>query len=185
MFRWEVIGVSNIPAKGGVVIAANHASLWDPPILGSAIASRRWPVHFMAKEELFKSTVLGYIITKLHAFPVRRGTADRVAIRTAINLLQAGEVVSLFPEGTRSKNGQLGPAQPGAAMIAVKAGVPIIPAAIIGTNKIFSNHNWLPKVKVVFGKPIGVPDKADKEALGQLSETTMERIAELINDSFK
>lgn len=183
IFRLEVIGAGNIPLKGGIVIAANHVSLWDPPVLGTAIASRRWPIHFMAKEELFASPIFGYIITKLHTFPVRRGMADRAAIRTAVNLLETGEVVALFPEGTRSKNGHLGPAQPGVAMIAVKAGAPIIPAAIVNTNKILSAQSRLPKLKVIFGEPIIVPDKADKETLGEISRLTMAQIKALINQN--
>jgi len=185
-FRLEIIGANNLPRKGGVIIAANHVSLWDPPVLGTAIAGVRQPIHFMAKQELFSPKFFGYILKKLYTFPVRRGMADRNAIRTAIGLLEAGKVVALFPEGTRSKTGKLGPAQPGVAMIALKAGVPIVPAAIVGTNRIGKPPFWLPKLRVIFGQPITIPaGEADKNTIETVSQQTMAAIAALLNTGQK
>lgn len=177
-FRYEIIGAENIPVSGGAIIAANHISLWDPPVVGAGTIR---PIHFMAKEELFAVPLLKWIITKINAFPVRRGAADRTAIRYAIDLLKKGEILGLFPEGTRSKTGLLGKPEPGIAMIALKAGVPIIPAAIIGTNKIGKDGHILPKFIIKYGKPIIVAEgKADKEMMENLGATIMQEISSLL-----
>jgi len=179
-FRWKVSGVDNIPKNGGVLICANHISLLDPPVIATA-ASRH--LHFMAKEELFRIWGFGRIIRNLHAFPVRRGTADRTAIRTALGLLIAGEVVGMFPEGTRSKTGILGNPEPGVSLIAARSGVPIVPAAITGTNQFFRNGKILPQFSVRFGKPIPIErGKIDKEALDSLSQTIMSEIGNLLKE---
>mgnify|MGYP000237741949 CR=1 FL=1 len=125
--RLKVEGTENIPKDGPLVIASNHLSLLDPPVLGTA-ATRK--VHFMAKEELFVP-VLGTIYKILGAFPVRRGGADRAAIKHGIDILESGQVLAIFPEGTRSKTGELGKAQPGALMMASKAKATIVPACIM------------------------------------------------------
>jgi 1-acyl-sn-glycerol-3-phosphate acyltransferase len=179
-FRWKVIGAENVPVTGGVIIAANHISLWDPPVVGAAIPRR---IHFMAKEELFANRFFGWLISKLGAFPVKRGIADRTAIRTALTLLENGSVLGLFPEGTRSKNGILGAPEPGLAMLGVKAGVPVVPAAIIGTNKVFRDGQLLPQFKVIFGKPmILTRDNAGKDSLDIMSGKVMEEIGRLLTE---
>ena len=178
LFRWRVTGAENIPVSGGVIIASNHVSNFDPFVVGTAVARK---LHFMAKEELFVNPVMRVFIQWLGAFPVRRGASDRTAIRTAINLLENGNMVGLFPEGTRSKNGQLGQAEPGLAMIAAKAGATIIPTAVIGTNKVFRDGSLLPQFRVYFGEPIVVKkDKASKEDLEKISNTMMQEIRTLL-----
>ncbi|SDD38373.1 lysophospholipid acyltransferase family protein [Sporomusa acidovorans] len=177
VFRWQIIGAENIP-PGGVIIAANHISLWDPPVIGSALSRR---IHFMAKEELFTNRIFSWIITKLGAFPVKRGTADRTAIRTALTILEKGAVLGIFPEGTRSKNGKLGNPEPGLALLALKAGVPIIPTAVIGTNKVFSNGCLLPRFKVIFGNPIILSrSETVKESMEAMSSKVMTEIGNLL-----
>jgi len=177
-FRWKIIGVDNIPKQGGVLICANHVSNLDPPVLATAVPRA---VHYMAKDELFRIWAFGHIIRKLNAFPVRRGSADRTAIRTALGLLIAGEIVGIFPEGTRSKTGILGNPEPGVSLIAARAGVPIVPTAITGTNRIFSGGTILPQITIRFGKPISVEQgKIDKESLEQLSQTIMNEISNLL-----
>lgn len=181
LFRCEVAGVENIPRQGGVIIAANHLSNWDPPIAASFIPRY---VHFMAKQELFDVPVFGAIIRRLHAFPVRRGAADRTAIKSAIKLLTEGQCLGLFPEGTRSKNGELRKPEPGLALIAAKAQVPVVPTAVIGTNKIFSNGSFLPKVKIIYGEPLHIGDGTlDKALLQSFSEQVMLNIDNLIKNS--
>ncbi len=174
--RLRVEGTENIPKEGPLVIACNHLSLLDPPVLGTA-ASRK--VHFMAKEELFVP-VLGTIYKILGAFPVRRGGADRAAIKHGIEILESGQVLAIFPEGTRSKTGKLGKAQPGALMMASKAKATIIPACIIGTDYKRHGRIW-PKVTVRFGKPIPFPQDAvvSKELLLELTDDMMHHIASL------
>ena len=140
--RCEVYGRENIPAEGPVVIASNHLSLLDPPVLGAA-ATRK--VHFMAKSELFKPAWFGALIRKLGAFPVKRGEMDREAIKTGLAILKENKV-------TRSKTGELGRAGGGAFMMGVKRKAKIVPAYIYGTD--LSRHPGWPKVRVIFGKPI-------------------------------
>jgi 1-acyl-sn-glycerol-3-phosphate acyltransferase len=177
VFRWRTSGIENVPA-GGVIIAANHISLWDPPVIGTALPRK---VHFMAKEELFANPVFGWIISKLGAFPVKRGAADRTAIRTALRLLESGSILAIFPEGTRSKDGKLGSPEAGLALLALKSGVPIVPAAIIGTNKIFRDNQVLPKFRVIFGKPILLNrDIAGKESMEIMSTQVMAEISQLL-----
>lgn len=181
LFRCEVSGVENIPRQGGVIIAANHLSNWDPPIAAAFIPRH---VHFMAKQELFDVPLFGAIIRKLHAFPVRRGAADRTAIKSAIKLLTEGQCLGLFPEGTRSKNGELRKPEAGLALIATKAQVPVVPTAVIGTNRIFSNGSFFPKVKIIYGKPLHIDDGAlDKAVLQSFSEQVMLNIDKLIKNS--
>jgi 1-acyl-sn-glycerol-3-phosphate acyltransferase len=164
IFRWQVIGAEHIPKKGPVILCANHISLWDPPLLGAGIDR---PVHFMAKEELFRIPILSYFITKFGAFPVKRGAGDRAAIRTALKLLEDGKIFGIFPEGTRSKTGKLGPGMPGAAMFALKSEAVVIPVAIIG------NYKWFRPIKIVYGPPIDLSaQRAAKPGSDTLKETT-------------
>lgn len=176
-FRLHVSGLENLPA-GGVIVAPNHVSNFDPPVIGCALPRR---IHFMAKEELFKTPIFRWIITNLCAFPVRRGTADRGAIRNTLSLLAAGEIVGIFPEGTRSKTGQLGKPEAGLAMIAAKAAVPVVPTAVFGTNKVFSDGHILPQIRVVFGAPLYInPGRNDKEALEEFNAAVMQAISRLL-----
>jgi len=164
--RLEVHGEENIPQHGAVVLAINHLSLLDPPVVGEA-ANRR--VHYMAKAELFENPVFGYIIKCLGVFPVRRGAADKTAIKTGISYLKAQEVVAVFPEGTRSKNGKLGRVGSGAFMMAVAAKAEIVPVLIEGTD--LKRHRGWPKVKVTFGRTIAYDksQRATKECLAALN----------------
>ena len=174
--RLNVEGASNIPMDGPLVIASNHLSLLDPPVIGVA-ATRK--VHFMAKQELFVP-ILGDIYKALGAFPVRRGGADRAAIKHGIDILKDNKVLAIFPEGTRSKTGKLGKAEPGALMMASKAMATIVPCCVIGTDYGRQGRLW-PKVTVRFGKPIPFPKDAmvNKEFLHEMTETLMQRIAAL------
>jgi len=183
--RWQVIGRENIPRKGGVLLCANHVSYIDPPALGAG-ASRR--VHFMAKEPLFRVPVLGFLIKRVGAFPVRQHTADRTALKKAIELLQNGEVVAIFPEGTRNFNPQeLLPPEPGAGMIALKSRVPVVPVALINTEKLLPPHALFfrfAQIKVAYGKPVDLSDLYDKngrEAVEEAGKRIMAAISELLS----
>ena len=114
-FRAEIIGRENMPREGAVILAANHMSNWDPPFLACFLFR---PVSYMAKVELFKNPIFGAAITKCHAFPVKRGGADKSAIKTAVNVLKEGRCLGLFPEGTRSRDGHLKKAEAGVGLIA-------------------------------------------------------------------
>ena len=174
--RLNVEGTENIPQEGPLVIASNHLSLLDPPVIGVA-ATRQ--VHFMAKQELFVP-ILGDIYKALGAFPVRRGGADRAAIKHGIDILKDNKVLAIFPEGTRSKTGKLGKAEPGALMMASKAMATIVPCCVIGTDFQRQGRIW-PKVTVRFGKPIYFPADAvvNKEFLHDMTENLMQHIAAL------
>ncbi len=175
LLRLEIEGEENIPLEGALVIASNHISLLDPPVLGVA-ATRK--VHFMAKKELFVP-VLGTFYRYLGAFPVQRGGADRAAIKQGLDILRNGHTLAIFPEGTRSKTGLLGKAEPGALMMAGKTDACIVPACVDGTDLLRSGRLW-PKVKVRFGAPLYFPEgKLTKEILREHTDTLMERIAAL------
>ena len=175
--RTKVIGAENIPAEGGFILASNHMANWDPPFLGTFIARE---VNFMGKEELFKNPIMAAICRGLHVFPVKRGAADKSAIKTAIKLLKDGKCFGIFPEGTRSKTGKLGKAEPGVSLIAAMTKAPIIPAAIVNTEKIFSREKFLPRLAVIYGTPIKFTGSTkDKQALADFAQEIMNEIAKL------
>ncbi len=146
--HWEVRGREFIPLEGGLVVASNHISFWDPPLVGCALPRE---VHFLAKEELFGTLVLGGLIRSLNAIPIRRGMADLSGLARAIALLRKGGALVVFPEGSRMRDGELHPPRPGAAMMAVQADVPIVPCCVLGSNR---PRRWLlgrEQVRIWFG----------------------------------
>jgi len=177
ILRTRVIGAENIPAQGAFILAANHVSNWDPPFLGTFIERE---VCYMGKEELFKNPIMAAICRGLHVFPVKRGAADKTAIKTAIKILKDGKCLGIFPEGTRSKTGKLGKAASGVSLIAAMTKAPIIPAAIINTEKIFSKEKFLPRPAVVYGKPIKFfGSTKDRDAMENFAQEIMNEIAKL------
>ena len=156
LFRLRARGVENVPREGGAVLAANHVSNFDPWPLGLPLFPRRY-LRFMAKSELYWWP-LRYVLKLGGAFPVRRGQRDEEAIQTAVRLCREGELVVMFPEGTRRKKGlrKKWEARPhtGAARIAIEAGVPLIPAAIKGTDSLAR----LGPLRVAYGEPIPPSD---------------------------
>ena len=177
VFRTKVFGVENIPAEGGFILAANHLSNWDPPFLATFIDRK---VCYMAKEELFKNPIFAAAIRNLNVFPIKRGAADSAAIKHAVKITKSGKCLGIFPEGTRSKTGLMGKAETGVALIAAMTKVPVIPALIVGTNKIFSKDEKLPQLFVAYGKPMKYSGSAkDKEALEDFSQSIMNEIAKL------
>ena len=154
MGHLEVQGVSHIPREGGVLLVSNHISLLDPVIVGSA-ASRE--IHFMARSGLFRVPGLNKLITTYNAFPVNRGKPDLGALRKTISLLKNGNAVLIFPEGTRSLDGNLGKAHDGACFIAHRADVPTIPVFHSGVEQMLprgSKRLRRAKLTVTFGEPI-------------------------------
>jgi 1-acyl-sn-glycerol-3-phosphate acyltransferase len=178
----ETIGQDNIPETGGVILCPNHVSHVDPPAVGSGT---RRHVHFMAKDELFKVPVLGRLIAGVGSFPVRRGKADRKALKRAIDLLEEGRVVCLFPEGTRSPDGKLQDPERGVSLIALKTGAPVVPVAIIGTTGVLPAGASRPRrnhCKIVFGKPIRFDDlsgSTDRSSMAEVGRRIMSAIADL------
>lgn len=154
IFGWKVVGRDNIPS-GGALIAANHISVLDPPLLGASIKRE---MYFFAKMELFKNALFGALIKSVNAFPARRGEADRHAWKTAQSLLKTGKLLLFFPEGTRSRDGQLQSPKPGLARLAFAAGVPVVPAVISGSNRLKDVFLRRAKLRVGFAKPLSTAD---------------------------
>ncbi|GEK30736.1 1-acyl-sn-glycerol-3-phosphate acyltransferase [Kurthia zopfii] len=173
-YRFDIIGKEHFPKEGGVLLCSNHIDALDPPVVG--ITAPR-PVNFMAKEELFKLPILKGILPKVHAFPVKRGLSDRQALRTAVNLLKDGQVVGLFPEGTRNRTGQLGKGFSGAGFFALRGNAVVVPCAIIGPYKIFR------KVKVVYGEAIDMePYRESRAKPEEVTEVIMAHIQKLLDE---
>ena len=183
VFRTRVYGRENIPAEGPVILAANHASNIDPPLMASLIER---PVSYMAKIELFENPIFGAAIRRCHAFPVKRGESDRGAIKAAVTVLKEGRVLGLFPEGTRSKTGELQKAEAGVALIAAMTGAPIVPVAILNTHRIFANGGLLPQLRIMYGAPMSFQgDRKSKEALDIFSAEIMSHIAQMKDELSK
>lgn len=180
--RWRVRGKENIPSQGPLLVVANHLNLTDPPLLGVSLSRK---VIFMAKEELFRSRLIGYFMRGFGAFPVHRGKLDREALRQADQSLAQGLALVMFPEGKRSRHAQLQPAFPGSTLIALHSGVPILPIGITGTEKI-KGLTWLlrrPQITVNIGHPFYLPpvsSKLTKAKLTELTNSIMGRIAGLL-----
>jgi 1-acyl-sn-glycerol-3-phosphate acyltransferase len=180
VFRYRVRGIENLPAAGGYVLAAGHVSNLDPWPLGLRIWPRRY-LRFMAKSELFWFP-LSLIVSGAGAFKVNRGRSDREAIETAVRLAQEGNVIAMFPEGTRRKKGLRkkyeAQAHTGAARIALEAGVPLVPAGIKGTDGLSRLAPW----RVSYGKPIDIDDlrgRKPSEAAREATERLMTEIHRL------
>jgi 1-acyl-sn-glycerol-3-phosphate acyltransferase len=153
IFRLEITGAERVPRRGPVILAPNHRSLLDIPV---AAATTRRKVWFMAKEELFRSRPAAAVLRRLGAFPVRRGRPDRAPLQRALQLLAQGEVVGIFPEGTRRPDARFERLEEGFAYVALRSGAPIVPLAISGTESVFPPGGRVPKlvkVRVAVGEP--------------------------------
>ncbi|SHS36240.1 1-acylglycerol-3-phosphate O-acyltransferase [Mycobacteroides abscessus subsp. abscessus] len=172
LYRIETIGQENIPKEGSVLLCSNHISNFDPIVVG--ITTPR-PVHFMAKEELFQVPLLGKLVPYLNAFPVKRGMSDREALRKGLGILKENRVLGLFPEGTRSKTGELGEGLAGAGFFATRSEALIVPCAVIGPYKALN------KLKVVYGKPVDFTEyRKNKISADEATKIIMEEIRKLI-----
>jgi 1-acyl-sn-glycerol-3-phosphate acyltransferase len=180
-YRLRVYGREHLPAHGGYVLACNHLSSLDPWPLGLPLWPRRW-LRFMAKSELYWWP-LRLVLDRAGAFKVHRGSADVEAIETAVRLARAGHVIAMFPEGTRRTKGlrKRHQARPrsGAARIALAAGVPLVPAAVAGTDRLLT----LGPLRVAYGPPLEIDDlragRDPREAAQEATERLMARITEL------
>ncbi|HEY9880947.1 MAG TPA: lysophospholipid acyltransferase family protein [Leptolyngbyaceae cyanobacterium] len=163
-FRGRIYGANHVPMQGKLVVVANHASDFDPPIVSSCV---RRPVAYMAKEELFRVPVLSPAIRLYGAYPVKRGSADRSALREAMKQLEQGWAVGIFLEGTRTKDGRIPSPKLGAALIAAKTQTPLLPISIWGTHLIFKESKFPRPVPLTIriGQPIPPPASTDREVL--------------------
>ncbi len=180
LFRVEAVGTGHIPRSGPTLIVSNHSSVLDPAIV--AVVTPR-PLHFLAKAELFSIPVLGRLIAALHALPVKRGGTDPGALRSALRILAAGQALLIFPEGTRGAEGTLGEGKPGAGMLALLSGAPVVPAYIEGTGRLLPRGRWVArcgKIRVRFGPTLcfaGAPGPERKERYREVSRQMMAAIA--------
>lgn len=182
LFRLEARGAENVPKTGPVMVVTNHSSVLDPPVVG-AMAPRQ--LHFLAKAELFRIPLFGRLIHALHARPIRRGAADPSALRAALRVLEGGGALLVFPEATRQPEGRLGEGRPGAGMLAMLSGAPVVPAYVSGTGRAWPKGRMLPrpaKVRVHFGKPMHFdwrPERDRKTQYAAASHGMMAAIAAL------
>ena len=174
MCQWTVRGRGNVP-RGALILASSHLGNVDPMLLGIAMAPRWRRIRFMAKEELFRYVLTPFIVSwnpiKLH-----RGASDRAAMRQAEEVVRNGDLLGMFPEGTRSKTGNLGELQGGTALIALRTNTPILPCRVFNTNVLGKNLFPRPHLTVRFGKPF--PVERQKGPLAAQVEALTERIRE-------
>lgn len=171
LMGWKVQGADNMPKEGPVILVINHVSMWDPVVAASSVSRR---VSFMAKEELFSIPILGKLFSKLGAFPVKRGQGDMNAIRQSLAILKGGGVLGLFPEGTRSRNGEIQKGLPGMVLLMEKSQASVVPLKVGGTVHMFTK-GW-GKIKVVVGKPLTAQMLKAPEGVENRREWVAERI---------
>ncbi|MBE6571650.1 MAG: 1-acyl-sn-glycerol-3-phosphate acyltransferase [Ruminococcaceae bacterium] len=185
IFRVKVLGLENEPEKGGHLVCANHSSLWDPAMLGACLKKRQ--VRFMAKAELFKIPILGFFFKALGAFPVNRKGGDIKAIKTTIELVQNGECVGIFPQGTRCRgvSPRTTTVKGGTGMCAYRGGCDIIPVAIVNKKRKMS---FFGKTYVVIGAPIKFDElgfvEGDKTEFERASKIIFDRICDLYDECY-
>ena len=179
---WRITGKENVPTRGPLIIAANHVSSVDIPLLAVSVGRR---TKFMGKEELHHSRLSDYLFTRMGSFPVHRGRLDRQALRQALEVLADGWALVMYPEGTRSPDGCLREALPGAALVALRSGAPILPVAHVGTEQM-KGLGWIfrrPRISVNIGSPFRLPvvnGRLTKEELARQTDLIMRRIADLL-----
>ncbi len=188
----RVVDAVRVPPSGPLLVISNHLSNADPPLL--AIAFPR-PLFFMGKSELFRNRLLGGFLRRFGGFPVERGTPDRAALRRALAVLEQGHAIAIFPEGGRSRTGALVKGLPGAGLVALQSGAPVLPVAIYGTEFFPVNGDWPPRrprnvprgVTIRYGEPFHVPEQLDGERVTSEEATRliMARVAELLPAQYR
>ncbi len=182
IFDIHTVGRQNVPETGPLIIASNHLSWADVPLIPAFLKRK---VVYMAKEETFRGKG-GWFVRFLGAFPVKRGEADRQSLRTAEEQLKAGRILSIFPEGTRSKIHTLGQAHAGMGMIALRSGAPVIPVAIYGSEKSFKKFR--PHITIIYGEPMILTPKGKKitrEDIDRSTEQVMLRISSMLPPEYR
>ena len=188
-FRWRVFNAERVPVTGGVILAANHASFIDPPLVGSALYR---PINYMARETLFRYPGVGALLRSWNAVPVNRDGGGAAGLKAILDRLLAGGRIILFPEGTRTLDGKLQPARSGVGLTVIKSVAPVVPVRVFGSYEAYGRHMKIPRprrVVVKFGKPMDFAalraeaktcDKARLKAIyQQVADEIMGEIAKL------
>jgi 1-acyl-sn-glycerol-3-phosphate acyltransferase len=190
VFRAKLVGRHRLPRSGGYILAPSHRSMMDIPFL-AAVTPRR--VRFMGKASAFEIPVIGFLFGALGGFPVQRDGTDRKAVRDSIAILQGGEPLVVYPEGTRQHGPAIQPLQPGAAYLAIRAGVPIVPVGIAGSEEIFRSHGTkrprFGRVGIVVGEPIPPPERSGggavkREVVDDLTQVLAKRLQQVFDDAY-
>jgi 1-acyl-sn-glycerol-3-phosphate acyltransferase len=153
-FRWRVRGAENVPASGPVILASNHASFIDPPLIGAGL---RREIHYLARESLFRQPLLGWALPRVNVVPVDREGAGAKGLKQILDRLLGGAAIIVFPEGTRSPDGKLQPARAGIGLTVIKSDAPVVPVRVFGTFEAYGRHHKFPRprrVAVVYGRPM-------------------------------
>ena len=180
VFRGHLIGRENIPQKNSYIMVSNHGSLLDPPLLGHAL---RHNISFMAKAELFKIPLLGFIIKACGAYPVKRGIVDKNTIKTACKKLSNENCIGIFIDGTRQKNGRVNKPKQGAALLAFKNQKLLLPVAIVNSHRLIRFKFFIPlfsKIVIKVGEPVQPPQSSSKDDLNSVTIYLQDKINNLI-----
>ena len=180
LLRGHLIGRENIPKKDSFIMVANHGSLLDPPLLGHALGRN---ISFMAKSELFKIPLLGFVIKACGAYPVKRGIADKNTIKTACKKLSDDNCIGIFIDGTRQKNGRVNKPKQGAALLAFKNQKLLLPVAIVNSHRLIKFKFCIPffsKIVIKVGKPLQPPQKSSRNDLNSVTMLLQANINNLI-----
>lgn len=177
-----------VPKEGGYLLVSNHASNLDPPVAGCLLARG---VHYLAKAEMFRYPLMRNYLEAIQAHPVRRGAVDRKAIKMCVDLVKSGALLAIFPEGTRTHDGEFQEPKPGVGMIASQTGAQCVPVYIEGTYGVWPRHRALPRLRgridVYYGEPFDLPERPDgmdkKDYYARCAEEMMRRIAALRDEA--
>jgi 1-acyl-sn-glycerol-3-phosphate acyltransferase len=153
-FRWRILGAENVPLTGGVILASNHASFLDPPLVGSALPR---DINYLARESLFRFPGVGAVLRSWNSVPVDRDGGGAAGLRAILERLLAGGAIILFPEGTRTKDGNLQKARLGIGLTVIKSNAPVVPVRVFGTFEAYGRNHKFPRPKriaVKYGKPM-------------------------------
>ncbi len=188
-FRWRVFGAENVPETGGVILASNHASFLDPPLVGSGL---KRGINYLARESLFRFPGMGALLRSWSAVPVDRDGGGARGLKMILDRLLAGGAIILFPEGTRTRDGKLQPARSGIGLTVIKSSAPVVPVRVFGTFEAYGRHHKFPRphrVAVKYGQPMNFEDlRAEaktcdktrlKEIYQQVADEIMAAIAKL------
>jgi 1-acyl-sn-glycerol-3-phosphate acyltransferase len=153
-FRWRVFNPERVPLEGPVILAANHASFIDPPLVGGGV---KRPINYLARENLFRFPVVGWVLHRWQVVPVDRDGGGAKGLKNILDRLLDGGAIILFPEGTRTRDGKLQPARSGIGLTVIKSNAPVVPVRVFGTFEAYGRHMKIPlphRIGVKYGKPM-------------------------------